>query len=340
MNLIQQLDKGSIGFPNLGIGDFNPADGFEIFGLEIKFYGVIIAIGLLLAVFYAMRRAKEFGLTSDDILDIVLVGAPCGIVGARLYYVLSNEMPVSQWLNIRDGGLAIYGGVIGGVGAVVLFCLLSKKRRLKLLPCMDIAGLGFLIGQAIGRWGNFFNREAFGGYTDGLFAMRLSASRLNGLADGAQKALLQEKAIDGFIQVQPTFLYESVWNIAGLVLIHFLSKKRKFDGQVFLYYLAWYGLGRVYLEGLRTDSLMQGGIRISQLLAGVSCLIAVAILIYVLLIKRPSGEKMLISRLAAAQQDAQMRESEENPYEPTAEAEENTETTEENQDIIFEEEQL
>ncbi len=336
MNLIQQLDKGSIGFPNLGIGDFNPADGFEIFGLEIKFYGVIIAIGLLLAVFYAMRRAKEFGLTSDDILDIVLVGAPCGIVGARLYYVLSNEMPVSQWLNIRDGGLAIYGGVIGGVGAVVLFCLLSKKRRLKLLPCMDIAGLGFLIGQAIGRWGNFFNREAFGGYTDGLFAMRLSASRLNGLADGAQKALLQEKAIDGFIQVQPTFLYESVWNIAGLVLIHFLSKKRKFDGQVFLYYLAWYGLGRVYLEGLRTDSLMQGGIRISQLLAGVSCLIAVAILIYMLLIKRPSGEKMLVSRLAAMAQ----AENEENIQQTTAEAEENMETTEENQDIIFEEEQL
>lgn len=308
-------DKGIIGFPNLGIGDFDPSDGFSIFGFEVKFYGVIIAIGLLLAVLYAIRRASQFGLTTDDILDIVLVGTPCGIIGARLYYVLSNDMPVAQWLNIRDGGLAIYGGVIGAVGSVVIFSLLSKKRRRKLLPCMDVAGIGFLLGQAIGRWGNFFNREAFGGYTDGLFAMRLSASRLNGLVEGAQKAVLEEKIIDGTIQVHPTFLYESVWNLLGFVLLHFLSKKRKFDGQVFLYYLAWYGLGRVYIEGLRTDSLMQGNIRISQLLAGVSCLAAVAILIYMLLIRRPNGEKMLVNRIAAEKAaeelSAQCEESEE-----------------------------
>lgn len=301
-------ETSSIGFPNLGIGDFNPPDGFTIFGLEIKFYGIIIAIGLLLAVVYAMRRAKEFGVTSDDILDIVLVGTPCGVIGARLYYVLSNGTPVDQWIKIRDGGLAIYGGVIGAVGSVVLFCLLSKKRRRKLLPCMDVAGLGFLIGQSIGRWGNFFNREAFGGYSDGLFAMRLSESRLNGLAEGAQKTLLREKAVDGFIQVQPTFLYESVWNALGFVLIHFLSKKRKFDGQIFLYYLVWYGLGRVYIEGLRTDSLMLGSFRISQLLAGVTCLIALAILIYMLMIKRPNGEKMLVNCLAVQQEEENIDE--------------------------------
>lgn len=291
-------ERGSIGFPNLGIGDFNPFDGIRIFGFEIKFYGIIIAFGLLLAVFYAMRRSKQFGLVSDDILDIVLVGTPCGIIGARLYYCLTAGLPVSQWLNIRDGGMAIYGGVIGAVGSVVIFSLCSKKRRKKLLPCLDVAGLGFMIGQAIGRWGNFFNREAFGGYSDGLFAMRLSAQRLRSLEEGAQKALLQDKAIDGFIQVQPTFLYESLWNIAGFILIHFLSKKRKFDGQVFLYYLAWYGLGRAYLEGLRTDSLMIGSFRISQLVAGATFLIAVGILVYMLFVKKANAETMLVNCIA------------------------------------------
>ncbi len=319
----------TIGFPNLGIGDFNPPDGFTLFGIEIKFYGIIIAIGLLLAVLYAIRRAKDFGLTSDDILDIVLVGTPCGIVGARLYYVLSNGTPVDQWLSIRDGGLAIYGGVIGAVGSVVLFCLLSKKRRRKLLPCMDIAGLGFLLGQAIGRWGNFFNREAFGDYTDGLFAMRLSADRLNVLADSAQKTMLQDKMAGGFIQVHPTFLYESVWNILGFVLIHFLSKKRKFDGQVFLYYLIWYGLGRVYIEGMRTDSLMLGSFRISQLLAGATCLIALAIVLYMLMIKQPTGEKLFVNRIAAEALEAEDEEAEAELDDSDEEAFEEIEETDE-----------
>ncbi len=286
--------RGSIGFPNLGIDDFNPYDGIRIFGFEIKFYGMIIAFGLLLAVFYAMRRAKEFGLTTDDILDIVLIGTPCGIVGARLYYVITKGMPIGQWLNIRDGGLAIYGGVIGAVGSVAVVFLLSKKRKGKLLPCMDVAGMGFMIGQSIGRWGNFFNREAFGSYTDGLFAMRLSAQRVHGLEDASS---LQGKVVDGFVQVQPTFLYESVWNLVGFVLIHFLSKKRKFDGQVFLYYLAWYGLGRVYIEGLRTDSLMVGPFRVSQLLAGVTFLLALGILTYMFAVKKPNGEKMLVNHV-------------------------------------------
>ena len=291
--------RGSIGFPNLGIDDFNPYDGIKIFRFEIKFYGIIIAFGLLLAVFYAMRQAKRYGLTSDDILDIVLVGTPCGIIGARLYYVLTYGVPFHQWLSIRDGGMAIYGGVIGAVGSVVIFSLASKKRRGKLLACMDIAGPGFMIGQSIGRWGNFFNREAFGGYTDGLFAMRLSETRAEGLAD---ETLLRSKAIDGMIQVQPTFLYESAWNALGFVLLHYLAKKRKFDGQVFLYYLAWYGLGRLYIEGMRTDSLMIGPFRISQLIAGITCLIAVGILVYVLACKKPSGERMLVNRVAAATQ--------------------------------------
>ncbi|MBE6928148.1 MAG: prolipoprotein diacylglyceryl transferase [Ruminococcaceae bacterium] len=282
MRLFEEAQTGTIGFPNLGIEDFELSNGFDLFGtgFVIKYYGVIIAFGLLLAVFYAMRRARQFGLTSDDILDIVLVGTPCGIIGARLYYVIYAGLPFSQWLNIRDGGLAIYGGVIGAVGSVVLFCMLSQKRRKKLLPCMDIAGIGFLIGQSIGRWGNFFNREAHGGETDSLFAMRI-------LENGK------------IIQVHPTFLYESVWNLAGFILLHFLSKKRKFDGQIFLCYLAWYGLGRSFIEGMRTDSLMSGSLRISQVVAIVTCVVSVAIIAYILIRKRPNGENMLVHCAAA-----------------------------------------
>ncbi len=333
MTLLSKV--GSIGFPNLGIGDFDPADGFTIFGFEIKFYGVIIAFGLLLAVLYAMRRAREFGLTSDDILDIVLIGTPSAIVGARLYYVLSHGTPFREWLSIRDGGLAIYGAVIGAVLSLTIYYLLSKKRRRKFLPALDVGGLGLLIGQAVGRWGNFFNREAFGTCTDGLFAMRLSENRLNGLVelkDSPAMQTLRDNAVDGFIQVHPTFLYESAWNVLGLILLHFLSKKRKFDGQVFLYYIAWYGLGRAFIEGLRMDSLMPGDIRISQVLGGVSCLIAVAILIYFLCFKRPSSEGLLVRRLAAEAEAARAAEETEeaaaDAQEPQ-EAEENSETEEE-----------
>lgn len=284
----------SIGFPGLGIEEINPADGFRIFGFEIKFYGVIIAFGVLLAVLYACRRAREFGLTRDDIYDCVLIGVPSAVVGARLYYVILYGTPFSQWLNIRDGGIAIYGGVIGAVLSVGIFCLIKKERRKKFLPCADIAGLGLLIGQSIGRWGNFFNREAFGSYCDNLFAMRLPESVLNGLSDSAV-AELREKAVDGFVQVHPTFLYESVWNAVGLLLIHFLSKKRKFDGQVFLYYLAWYGLGRMWIEGLRTDSLMGGSLRFSQVVAIVSAVGSVGLLVW-LLLRKPKPENMLVNQ--------------------------------------------
>ena len=287
-----RLDTEPIGFPGLGIEEINPADGFSIFGFGIKFYGVIIALGVLLAVLYACRRAKEFGLTKDDIYNCVLIGVPCAIVGARLYYVILYGTPFSQWLNIRDGGIAIYGGVIGAVLGVGIFCFIHRERRKKFLPCADIAGLGLLIGQSVGRWGNFFNREAFGSYCDNLFAMRLPESCLNGLSDSAVTEL-KEKAVNGFVQVHPTFLYESVWNAVGLLLIHFLSKKRKFDGQVFLYYLAWYGLGRMWIEGLRTDSLMGGSLRFSQVVAIVSVVAATGLLIWMLL-RKPNPQKMLV----------------------------------------------
>ena len=282
-------DTSPITFPGLGI-EIDPSQGFTIPGtqFEIKWYGVIIALGVLLAVLYAMRRAKDFGLTGDDILNMLLVGLPCAIVGARLYYVIFEwdrffgaGIPWYQFLNIREGGLAIYGGIIGASLALILYCGLSKKRRAQMLPSFDIIGLGLLIGQTIGRWGNFFNREAHGGVTNSFLRM--------GIIENGQ-----------LIYVHPTFLYESLWNLIGLALIHFLSKKRKFDGQVFLYYIIWYGLGRAWIEGLRTDSLYWGPFRVSQVLAAVSCLLAVGVLLYVLLVKRPDPANMLVNRAAAS----------------------------------------
>lgn len=283
------FDTSPITFPGLGI-EIDPSQGFTIPGtqFEIKWYGVIIALGVLLAVLYAMRRAKDFGLTGDDILNMLLVGLPCAIVGARLYYVIFEwdrffgaGIPWYQFLNLREGGLAIYGGIIGASLALILYCGLSKKRRAQMLPSFDIIGLGLLIGQAIGRWGNFFNREAHGGVTNSFLRM--------GIIENGQ-----------LIYVHPTFLYESLWNLIGLALIHFLSKKRKFDGQVFLYYIIWYGLGRAWIEGLRTDSLYWGPFRVSQVLAAVSCLLAVGVLLYVLLVKRPDPANMLVNRAAAS----------------------------------------
>lgn len=280
-------DTSPITFPGLGI-EINPSTGFSVFGFEIKWYGVIIALGVLLAVLYCSRRSKEFGLTSDDVLNIVIVGLPSAIVGARLYYVVFEwdrffgpGIPWYKCLDIREGGLAIYGGVIGAVLGIVIFYLSGKDRREKLLASFDIGAPGLLIGQSVGRWGNFFNREAHGGETDSFLRM--------GLIEGGKQ-----------IYVHPTFLYESVWNLLGLILLHFLSKKRKFDGQVFLFYLVWYGIGRAWIEGMRTDSLYWGPFRVSQVLAAASCLLGGGLLIYVLL-KRPDPKKMLVNQVAAQQ---------------------------------------
>lgn len=294
------FDTSPITFPGLGI-EIDPSQGFTIPGtqFEIKWYGVIIAVGVLLAVLYVMRRAKDFGLTGDDILNMLLIGLPCAIVGARLYYVVfewdrffGEGIPWYQFLNLREGGLAIYGGVIGASLALILYCGLSKKRRAQMLPSFDVVGMGLLIGQAVGRWGNFFNREAHGGVTDSFLRM--------GIIENGE-----------LIYVHPTFLYESLWNLVGLVLIHFLSKKRKFDGQVFLYYIIWYGLGRAWIEGLRTDSLYWGPFRVSQVLAAVSCLLAVGVLLYVLLVKRPDPAKMLVNRAAASAEEPAPEETSE-----------------------------
>ena len=271
----------NISFPSLGI-DINPPRVFDIGPVSIHMYGLIIAFGLMLAVVYGMRRTKQFGVTEDHVLDGVLWITPFAFVCARLYYCIFEwemyaEDPISV-LYIWNGGIAIYGGVIGAVVGIILFC---KIKKISLGAALDLVLLGFLIGQSIGRWGNFFNREAFGSETDTWLRM--------GLLDSLTGTVTYH---------HPTFLYESLWNAAGFVLLHFLSKRRKYDGQIALGYVVWYGLGRTFIEGLRTDSLFIPGteIRVSQLLAASSCLIAAAVLAY--FVFKPPAKKLFADRVA------------------------------------------
>ena len=270
-----------ISFPSLGL-TLNPPRSIEIGPFSIHFYGVVIALGLVLAVVYACRRSKRFGITEDDLLDGVLWVTPFAILCARAYYCIFSwstyaDDPVSV-LYIWEGGLAIYGGVIGAAVGVAVFC---RIKHLPLPTVLDMVALGFLIGQCLGRWGNFFNREAFGAETDSFLRM--------GLMNGYTGVVTY---------YHPTFLYESVWNLAGFLLLHHLSKKRQYDGQIALGYVAWYGLGRTFIEGLRTDSLYWGSFRVSQMLAAVSCIAAVAVLLWQMF--RPHDPaKLYVNRIAA-----------------------------------------
>ena len=258
-------DYSAISFPALGL-EVNPSRVIDLGFMEIRWYGLIIAVGLLLSVLYGMRRSKKFGIREDDIVDGVLWIVPFAIICARLYYCIFSwsdyaSNPISI-LYIWEGGLAIYGGVIGALIGVLVYCRIKKINTWALL---DLVAISFLIGQSIGRWGNFFNREAFGAEITGNFFLRMGLFNTR----------------TGQVQCfHPTFLYESLWNGAGFVLLHFLSKKRKFDGQMALSYVAWYGLGRTLIEGLRTDSLYLGPFRVSQLLAAVSCVAAVTVLLF------------------------------------------------------------
>ena len=276
-----------IEFPGLGL-TLNPPAGFSIGSFEVRFYGLIIAMGLILAVCYALRRKEQFGLSEDDLLDGVLWIAPFAILCARLYYCAFEweqyaSNPISI-LYIWEGGIAIYGAVIGAAIGVIVHCKVFKK--ISVLATLDLVSLGFMIGQMMGRWGNFFNREAHGGVTDSFLRMGL-INPVTG--QGAY--------------YHPTFLYESLWNLVGFILIHFLSKKRKYDGQVALMYAAWYGLGRAMIEGLRTDSLWWGNFRVSQVLAAASCLAAVIVLIVMAF--RPHDPADLFVNKVAAQKAAE-----------------------------------
>ena len=260
------MENALISFPLFGEGyAFNISNHITIFGLDIYIYGIVIALGFLLAAIYLLFRRKDFDLSQDNVMDIFICAIPSAIVGARLFYIAFNPSEyfgAGKWqniFNIRQGGLAVYGGII--LSVIVLF-IYVRVKKISAGALFDVSSLGLLIGQAVGRWGNFFNREAFGTPTSLPWKM--------GLISGSTT-----------IYVHPTFLYESLWNIVGFLLLHFYSKKRrKYDGQIFLMYIAWYGFGRYIIEGLRTDSLYfsNSDIRISQFIAALTFSAAVVLL--------------------------------------------------------------
>lgn len=261
-----------ISFPNLGIYLKNVGKGIDLFGIEIAYYGIIIGTAILLGFWIAAREAKRTGQNPENYLDMGIIGVIAGIVGARLYYVIfSWDMYKDNLLdifNLREGGLAIYGGVIA---AVISVLVLAKVKHLSAPQIFDTIAMALLNGQMLGRWGNFFNREAFGGYTDSLFAMRLPLDAVRS-SDVTEQMRRHIERIDGvsYIQVHPTFLYESLWCMVLLIILFAYRKHKKYEGELFLMYLFGYGLGRFWIEGLRTDQLLLPGvgIAVSQLLAG------------------------------------------------------------------------
>ena len=285
-------EYSTIAFPALG-WEWNPRRFFEIGSFSIQLYAVIIATGMLLAILYAWKRCKEFGIKENDLTDGVLWILPFAVLCARLYYCAfewdqyrTNPIEI---LYIWKGGLAIFGGVIGAAIGVIVHC---KIKKIKIPALMDMVALGFLIGQILGRWGNFFNREAFGSTTDSFLRMGLFNTQTN-----------------AWEYHHPTFLYESVWNLLGFVILHFLSKKRKYDGQIALGYVAWYGLGRAIIEGLRTDSLYLGPFRVNQLLAAISCLVDIVTLM-AMSFRQHNPEKLLVNQMAALEAEEAEEEEE------------------------------
>lgn len=301
-----------INFPNLGIELKDVPSGFEIFGYHIALYGVVIGIGMLCGWMIAEWMAKRTGQNPEFYLDFALIAIVMSVIGARIYYVAFawNEFsddPLSVF-NLRTGGLAIYGGIIAGILTALIYTRI-KKYSFWLLA--DTGCIGLITGQIFGRWGNFFNREAFGKYTDGLFAMQLnrndvagvfsaavSEERLRNLYQGKTAALERILEIRDhivtvdqiqYIQVHPTFLYESLWNLGLLILLILYTKHKRFDGEVMLLYLTGYGLGRVWMEGLRTDQLFLWGtpFAVSQVLSALIVILSVSII----LVKRRKASK-------------------------------------------------
>lgn len=284
----------TVTFPGLGLSfDLNPIP-FSIFGWPIHWYGIIIAAGFLLAVAYCTRASKRFGIREDDLLDLLFFAVPLGILGARLYYIIfyldlfrtaDGALDFAKMVRIWDGGLAIYGGVIAAALTLLVFC---RKRRIPFLAFADLGVFGLLIGQAVGRWGNFVNVEAYGSETTLPWRMGITE-----VVHG----------VEVYKEVHPTFLYESLWNLVGLVLLILIARNwRRFDGQMFYIYLAWYGVGRGMIEGLRTDSLyfFGTGIRVSQMLGFASALVGIALLVWNLKARRHTPEELWVNRSAAA----------------------------------------
>jgi phosphatidylglycerol:prolipoprotein diacylglycerol transferase len=312
--LLVLLDQTDIRFPGLGIVLKKVGSGFTVFGFRIAFYGVVIGLAMVMGYLLADQVAKRTGQNRDLYLDFTIIAVVLSVAGARLYYVIFNwkqfaDEPLSVF-NLRTGGLAIYGGVIVGILTAIVFSKVKKVNRGQFL---DTAVLGLLTGQIIGRWGNFFNREAFGTYTNGRFRMLVDVSEVSAWFDPSTPVAsvanefgdrteamnrvmeIREHAevIDGatYISVHPTFLYESLWNLALLILLLIITKHKKFDGEIIVLYLFGYGLGRLWIEGLRTDQLFLFGtsIAVSQLLSGI--LVAGSIVLFIWLFRKNRKKK-------------------------------------------------
>ncbi|MCH1982292.1 prolipoprotein diacylglyceryl transferase [Ruminococcus sp. OA3] len=274
----------AINFPHLGIHLDNVGKMFQVFGIDIAYYGVIVVTGMMLGMLVVLREARRVGENTDYYWDMLIIGLVAGVVGARIYYVVFAwdiyKDNLLEIFNTRHGGLAIYGGIIGAAVAVFIYSRIKKMSFTRIVDCI---APGLLLGQIIGRWGNFFNREAFGGYTDSLLAMQLpvSAVRENEITQQMWAHVQTVGGVD-MIQVHPTFLYEGIWNLCILILLLIYRKKKKFDGEVFLLYLIGYGLGRVWIEGLRTDQLLIPGVGlpVSQVLSGILVVAAAAAILW------------------------------------------------------------
>ncbi len=274
----------SIAFPNLGIEFEHVGKSISVFGFEIAYYGIIIGLAILIGFGIATAEAKRTRQNPEDYMDMGLVGVICGIAGARIYYIVfSWDMYKDNLLsvfNLREGGLAIYGGIIGAILSV-LVC--AKVKRLSAPQILDTVAMALVNGQMLGRWGNFFNREVFGGYTDSLLAMRLPLDAVRS-RDVTEEMRQHMETIGGvsYIQVHPTFLYESLWCCGVLLILFFYRKHKKYEGELFLLYLFGYGIGRIWIEGIRTDQLFLPGttLPVSQLLAGAMVVVTGILLLY------------------------------------------------------------
>lgn len=283
-------------FPGLGLSFEISRVAFTIGGVNIYWYGVVIAVGIVLAMAFALRHCTEFGIDGDAMVDVIVVGVVLGILSARAYYVAMapfKYQSIREILSLRDGGLAIYGGIIG---AVVFGGLACKWRKVPVLPMFDLTGMGFLIGQCLGRWGNFFNQEAFGCNTTLPWGMYSAATEA--YLRGSTVTVPAGVTIDPTMPVHPTFLYESIWCLVGFVALRFYMKKRRFNGDIALLYAIWYGLGRFWIEGLRTDSLLlvpSMGLRASQLVAAIA---VVGGIIAEVILRRKYKDQTLMVHLA------------------------------------------
>lgn len=274
----------SIEFPNLGIHLENVGKTLTIFHFDIAYYGIVIGLGILAGLLIAMQVANHTKQNPEDYIDLAMFAVVFGIIGARIYYVaFSWDMykdDILSVFNIREGGLAIYGGVIAAVITVFVF---AHVRKISAPLLLDTAVFGLVTGQMIGRWGNFFNREAFGEYTDNLFAMRLPLDAVRA-SDVTEKMKTHMETVNGvdYIQVHPTYLYESLWCLMVLILLFVYLRHKAFDGEVFLVYLAAYGLGRFWIESLRTDQLLLPGVGlpVSQVFAGILVVASIILIIY------------------------------------------------------------